>query len=166
MFPAVALSEYLWKADLAELTSAIQKVVGGAMFAPPFNDATAVIASDLGRRYANANGGKLSDVAKTTSHDRTALKYDLLIVATAVEHQAQFFLTRDAGCHRIAQFAGLNSFLIDQLPDPPPPPAPPPPKPASPPPAYRQPDIFEMLTESETHEQQSKEPKPEPKPNE
>lgn len=119
MFPAIALSEYLWKADLAELETAIQRVVGGSMFAPPFNPTTATISAELGRRYAN--GRKLGDVAKETNHDRVALKLDLLIVATALEHQPRFFLTRDTGCHELAKFAGLDSRLINELPDPPPP---------------------------------------------
>lgn len=128
MFPAVALSEYLWAADRAELETGIRRVVGERMFAPAFDEVTAEIAAQLGRDYAA--GRKLGDVAKQTGHHRIALKADLLIVATALQHSARIFLTGDPGCLVVARFAKLDATLISTLPEPSPerqfPPVPPP----------------------------------------
>ena len=89
---------------------------------------TAEIAANLGRDYLA--GRSLSQVAKEVGHDRVALKTDLLIVATALQHSVKFFLTGDPGCHAIALHAKLDSRLINNLPDPPPEsPIPPPPEP-------------------------------------
>lgn len=140
LFPAVALSEYLWKADRADLEAEIRRVVGDRMIPHPFDEMTAEIAAKLGRDYAA--GRPLGHVAKETGHDRIALKVDLLIVATALQHSAQFFLTGDPGCHAVAQFAKLNSLFIRDLPDPPPP-LPPSPAVPPPPPTGEQPDLFD-----------------------
>ncbi len=119
LFPAIALSEYLWKADQTELEAAILRVVSEGMFSPAFSQVTASIAANLGREYAAER--KLADVAKKVAHDRVALKADLLIVATALEHSAKYFLTHDDGCYAVAKFARiLNPILISSLPDPPP----------------------------------------------
>jgi predicted nucleic acid-binding protein len=133
MFPAVALSEYLWKAEQAELEDEIRRVAGKRMFTPAFDEVTAEVASRIGRSYVA--GRRLGDVARETNTDRVCLRYDLLIVATAVQHSALYFLTGDPGCHALAQFAGLDSRLIRDLPDPPPqrPYTPPPPSQGGPP---------------------------------
>src|ERR1700722_10905291 len=89
-FPAIALSEYLWKADRDELISEIRRVIGGTMFVPNFDEVTAGISASLGRSYAA--GRKLSDVAKQTGHERIALKADLMIVGIALQHSVKFFL--------------------------------------------------------------------------
>jgi predicted nucleic acid-binding protein len=119
VFPAIALSEYLWKADRAGLETEIRRVVGDSMFAPAFDEVTAGIAAGLGRAYAAGRG--LGNVAKQTGHDRIALKADLMIVAIALQYSVQFFLTGDPGCHSVAEFSGLNSIPISSLPEPPPP---------------------------------------------
>ncbi|HEV3440903.1 MAG TPA: hypothetical protein VG122_26350 [Gemmata sp.] len=139
-FPAVALSEYLWRADQAELDSEIHRVVGSTMFVPAFDEMTASISANLGRSYAA--GRRLGDVARQTSHDRIALKADLLIVAIALQHSVGYFLTGDPGCHAVALHAKLNSILINTLPDPPPPTAPPPPRPTG-----TMKDLFEGIPE-------------------
>lgn len=118
MFPAVALSEYLWKANRADLEEGIRRVIGDRMFTPAFDEVTAEIAARLGRNYAA--GRRLGDVARETGTDRVVLRFDLLIVATAVQHSAQYFLTGDPGYHALARFAGLDSKFIRDLPDPPP----------------------------------------------
>lgn len=51
-----------------------------------------------------------------------ALRADLLIVASALQHQVQVFLTGDPGCCPVAIFARLDARLISTLPDPPTPP--------------------------------------------
>ncbi len=122
LFPTIAYSEYLWKADSEELAAAIREVVGTTMLPFAFDEATALIAAKLGRSYADSEGGKLSNVAKKIGVDRVALKADLLIVATALQHGAEYLLTHDEGCHAVATFANIpKPFLISSLPDPPPP---------------------------------------------
>jgi predicted nucleic acid-binding protein len=143
MFPTVALAEYLWKAVRDDLEKEILRVVGTRMVLHSFDEMTAEIAAKLGRQYAA--GKSLGAVAKETGHDRIALKADLLIVATALQHAAQFFLTGDSNCHALATFAGLNGILISTLPDPPPPPPPLPPRPPRGTPPATGGTLFDMI---------------------
>ena len=133
LFPAIALSEYLWKADQAGLETAIQGAVAATMFAPAFDEVTATIAANLGRLFV-AERKSNSEVARLTP-DRVAMRADLLIVATALQYSAKYLLTNDTGCFTVAQFSKrITPILIRDLPDPPPPspPAtPPPPRPPS-----------------------------------
>ena len=116
--PSIALSEYLWKAYHEHLLSEIRRAAGGTMFVHGFDEVTATIAAKPGQSYSK--GGKLGDVARSTGHERVALKADLMIVSFAGQYSVQIFLTGDPGCHAVASHAGLNSFLISSLPSPPP----------------------------------------------
>lgn len=114
LFPAVALAEYLWRADKAELEAEIRRVVGDMLIPAGFDQITAEIAANLGRSYAA--GRKLSDVAKQVGTHRIALKDDLKIVATALQHAAQIFLTGDPSCRDLAVFAGIKEcYLVREL---------------------------------------------------
>lgn len=128
LFPTIALSEYLWKADRADLDSEILRVVGSRMFSPSFDEVTASIAASLGRAYV-ADRKKLADVVRLV-HDRVALRADLLIVATALQHSAKYLITNDDGCYAVTKFTGkITPILIRDLHDPPPAAPPPPPRP-------------------------------------
>ena len=65
LFPAIALSEYLWKAEQADLERAIQGAVAATMFAPAFDEVTATIAASLGRRFV-AERKSNAEVARLT----------------------------------------------------------------------------------------------------
>jgi predicted nucleic acid-binding protein len=141
LFPAIALSEYLWKAEQTALETEILRVVSEGMFAPAFDQVTASIAANLGRRFV-AERKSNSEVARFTQ-DRVVMRADLLIVATALQHSAKYLLTNDDGCLAVATFAKIpHPVLIRTLPDPPPPSPPPPVPPASPKRAEAQGSLF------------------------
>src|SRR5438309_728369 len=96
------------------LEDEIRRVAGQLMFIPPFNEGTSEIASNLGKSYAR--GRPLSAVAREIGADRVALKADLLIVATALQHSARHLLTGDPGCYAVAKFAGLEAKQLQDLP--------------------------------------------------
>lgn len=118
LFPTVALAEYLFGVDRVELDVEVRRVTADRLFTPSFDAATAEIAAEIGRRFAA--GRRLGAVAQELGSSRVALKDDLKIVATAVQHQVQQFLTADDGCYEVARFAGLNAVLVRNLPDLPP----------------------------------------------
>lgn len=141
LFPSVGLSEYLWKADRQELETAIRTAVGRNLLTPAFDEATAFIAANVGRKYSDLRKS-VGHVAKVV-HDRVVLKHDLLIVATALQHQARYLLTHDLGCCEVAKFAGLpEPILLCELPEPPPPPTP---RPAT----GRATSLFDLLGDGE-----------------
>ena len=115
--PAIVLSEYLFKFEGMDRQREFAELLKRHVFVPSFDRVTAEIASDLGRRFAA--GQSFASVARQNGSDRYCLKSDLMIIATAVQHQSTAFVTGDCAAHRIAIFAGLDSHLLANLPGPP-----------------------------------------------
>jgi predicted nucleic acid-binding protein len=122
MVPAIVLSEYLVKFDAADRQEEFNILLARYVHVVPFDQHTAEIAADIARRYMlEKQSGPQNAVARQVNEDRVCLKADTLIIATALQHSATAFLTNDEPADRVAKFAGLNSHLIINLPDPPPP---------------------------------------------
>ncbi len=120
MIPALVLTEYMFPFDGEAKRKEFAELARRFVFIPSFDELTSEIAAELGRRFAAERS--LAQVAKQINADRLCVKIDLLIVATAVQHQGQHFITNDGGAYHIAKFAGLNAYRFSDLPDPPPPP--------------------------------------------
>lgn len=119
MVPAVGLSEYRFGFEDADRLNEVQSVLRRNYFVAPFDQSTAEIAAQLERRFTS--GRSLGDVARQFGSDRVRLKADLLVVATAVQHRPKYFVSNDDLALALAQFAGLTTHRLRDLPDPTPP---------------------------------------------
>ena len=116
MVPAIVLAEYLFPFADADHQTEFDAVLKASVHIAEFNLITAEVSANLGRRFAA--GRSLGQVARDLGTDRVVLKADLLIVATAVQHNVDAFVTADKAAHELAKFAGLNAFRLDELPEP------------------------------------------------